>query len=86
MGFAGTLAAMFKAFPYKKIGMAASLNKDVFTINRTIVDNGVEYPVRSSGLSGVDVVNLNPDNRISFKNMIKRIQRIQGSQGGPVIR
>ena len=86
MGFAGTFAAMFKAFPYKKIGMAASLNNDVFTINGTIVENGVEYLVRRSGLSGVDVVNLNPDNRISFKDMIKRIQRIQGSQDGPVIR
>lgn len=86
MGFAGTFAAMFKAFPYKKIGMAASLNNDIFTINGTIAENGVEYLVRRSGLSGVDVVNLNPDNRISFKDMIKRIQRIQGSQGGPVIR
>ena len=66
--------------------MAASLNNDVFTINGTIVENGVEYLVRRSGLSGVDVVNLNPDNRISFKDMIKRIQRIQGSQSGPVIR
>ena len=86
MGFAGTFAAMFKAFPYKKIGMAASLNNDVFKINGTIVENGVEYLVRRSGLSGVDVVNLNPDNRISFKDMIKRIQRIQGSKDGPVIR
>jgi len=42
--------------------------------------------VKRSGFSGVDVVNLNPDNRASFKDMVKRIKRIKSSRQGPVVK
>ncbi len=86
MGMAGSFAKIFREFPYRKIGIAAKLDNDIFRVNGTIKENGTEYLVKKGGLSGVNVVNLNPDNRVSFKDMIKRIKRISGSQGGPEIR
>jgi hypothetical protein len=85
-GLAGSFARFFRDFPYWKIGIAASLENDVFRVNGTITEDGKEYLVKKSGFSGVDVVNLNPNNRISFKDMVKRIKRISGKGGGPVIR
>jgi hypothetical protein len=86
MGLAGSFAAIFREFPYRKIGIAATLENDLFRVNGTIKEGGREYLVKKGGFSGVDVVNLNPDNRISFKDMMKRIQRISSSRGGPVVR
>jgi len=86
VGLAGSFARFFREFPYWKIGIAASLENDVFRVNGTITEDGKEYLVKKSGFSGVDVVNLNPNNRISFKDMVKRIKRISGASGGPVIR
>ena len=86
MGLAGTVVTLFKEFSYSRIGVRASLYNDTFRINGTIRENEKEYLVKKGGLSGVDVVNLNPDNRISFKDMVKRIKRIQQSDSGPVVK
>jgi hypothetical protein len=85
MGAAGAIASFFKKFPYEKIGIRASLENDVFTVNGTIKEGGTEYLVKRGGFSGVNVVNQNPDNRVSFKDMVKRIKRI-GAKGGPVVK
>jgi hypothetical protein len=85
-GLAGNFAAFFKEFTYDRIGMRAVLENDIFQINGTVKENGVEYLVRKGGIPGVDVVNLNPENRISFKDMVKRIQRVTESGSGPVIK
>jgi hypothetical protein len=85
MGLAGAFASFFKKFPYEKIGIRTSLENDVFTVNGTIREGGTEYLVKRGRFSGVNVVNQNPDNRISFKDMVKRIKRI-GSKGGPVVK
>ena len=84
-GLAGTFVSFFKDFSYQKIGMVASLENDVFKINGTEKEAGVEYLVKKGGIPGVDVVNTNPNNRISFKDMMKRIKRIKGTQGEPLI-
>ena len=86
MGAAGILSSFFKKFPYKKIGVKASLENDVFRINGTIKERDKEYLVKRSSFSGVNVVNQNPDNRTSFKDMVKRIKRVTSSKGGPVIK
>ncbi|UCF86005.1 MAG: hypothetical protein JSV50_10335 [Desulfobacteraceae bacterium] len=86
MGLAGSFATLFKEFPYKKIGVRAFLENDVFRVNGTIKEEGNEYLVKRGGFSGVNVVNQNPDNRISFKDMVKRIKRIAAKGGGPVIK
>jgi len=85
MGLAGTFTSIFKKFPYEKIGIRAHLVNDVFTINGTIREDGTEYLVKRGGFSGVNVVNQNPDNRISFKDMVKRIKRITLKRG-PVVK
>jgi hypothetical protein len=86
VGVAGMFASVFKEFPYEKIGVHATLENDVFRINGTIQEGDTEYLVKRGLLSGVNVVNQNPDNQVSFKDMIKRIKRIKTSKGGPVIR
>jgi hypothetical protein len=86
MGLAGSFASMFRNFPYKKIGVRASLENDVFRINGTVKEGGKEYLVKRGGIFGVDVINQKPDNRVSFKDMIKRIKRVTASKSGPVVR
>jgi len=85
MGLAGAFVSFFKKFPYEKIGIQANLENDVFTVNGTIREGGTEYLVKRGSFSGVNVINQNPDNRISFKDMVKRIKRI-GSKGDPVVK
>jgi hypothetical protein len=86
MGFTGLITSFFKEFPYDKIGIRASLENDLFRINGTIREEGVEYLVRRAGLSGVNIVNQNPDNRIRFKDMVKRIKRVTSPKSGPVVK
>lgn len=86
VGLAGSFAMFFKEFPYKKIGLHASLENDVFKVNGTIKEGGNEFLVKRGGFSGVNVVNQNPDNRISFKDMVKRVKRITAKGSGPVIK
>ncbi len=86
MGLAGTFASLFKKFGYKKIGIEASLENDMFKVNGLVHENDREYLVKKSGLSGVDVVNSNPDNRIGFKDMVKRIKRVLNPNARPVVK
>jgi hypothetical protein len=81
----GVFASFFKEFPYEKIGIRASLENDLFRVNGTIKEGGKEYIVKRGGFSGVNVVNQNPDNRISFKDMVKRVKRVTTSGGGAVV-
>ncbi len=81
MGMAGRFASIFEEFRYKKIGIRASLENDIFRINGTIKEGEIEYIMKRGGFSGVNIVNHNPDNQISFKDMIKRIKRIYETQG-----
>jgi hypothetical protein len=86
MGFAGVITSFFKEFPYKKIGVHATLDNDIFKIRGTIKEDGKEFIVKRGGLSGVNVINQNPDNRIRFQDMVKRVKRITADKGGPVIK
>lgn len=86
VGAAGMFASLFKEFPYEKIGIRAALENDVFRINGTIKEGEKEYLVKRGFISGVNVINQNPDNRVSFKDMIKRLKRVTSSKSGPVVR
>ncbi|MFI5340890.1 MAG: hypothetical protein ACHQ7N_13765, partial [Candidatus Methylomirabilales bacterium] len=70
------ITQFFKEYPYSKIGFRCVLNNDQFSVNGTIHEGGKEYLVRRGFLRGVDVVNQNPDNVISFRDMQERTQRI----------
>jgi hypothetical protein len=86
MGIAGIMTSFFEEFPYEKIGIHASLENDVFQINGTIREGGTEYYVKGSGVPRVNIINVNPDNRIRFKDMVKRIRRVATSKSGPVVK
>ena len=86
IGLAGIFTSFFKEFPYKKIGVHAFLENDVFRINGTVKEGEKEYLIKRGSFSGVNVINQNPDNRISFKDMVKRIKRITASRSGPVVK
>jgi hypothetical protein len=61
---------------YEKIGLKCVLRNDVFTINGTIRKDRKEYFVSRAGFTGINVINMNPDNQISFKDMMERIKRV----------
>jgi hypothetical protein len=79
-GIAGVLKtgirSFFKEYPYSKIGIRCTLENDKFSVRGKIHSGGTEYLVRRAFLRGIDVVNQNPDNVISFKDMEERISRI----------
>jgi len=82
IGLAGALTSLFKEFPYDKIAIQASLENDIFRIGGPLKEGDKVYLVKRSGLSGVNVVNQDPDRQISFKDMMKRIKRVTESAAG----
>lgn len=65
-----------KDFPYSKIGFRCALKNDKFIVNGTIIEGDKEYLVRRGLFRGVDVVNQNRNNVISFRDMEERVKRI----------
>ena len=79
------ITRFFRDYPYRKIGFRCVLANDQFSVNGTIHEGGTEYLVRRGFLRGVDVVNRNPENVISFKDMQERVGRLaRPAQGEPV--
>ena len=68
-------------FGYAKIGIFCSLKNDMFTLRGTIREKGVEFLVKRSWLFGISVVNKKTRNRIRFKDMMSRLERIGQSEG-----
>jgi hypothetical protein len=69
-----------RGFRYKKIGIASTLKNDTFTLNGTIHEKGVEYLVKKPALFGINVINRMPDKKISFKEMMSRLERVRHSE------
>jgi hypothetical protein len=67
---------LFREYPYRRIGLRCTLKNDRFTVRGTIHEDGREYLVRRGLLRGVDVVNQNPENVISFRDMQERLRRL----------
>jgi len=85
VGFSAIFTSFFKTFNYEKIGIRSTLNNDLIRINGTIVEDKKEYIMKGSALAGVNIINQNPNNRIRFIDMIKRVKRITEGEK-PVIR
>lgn len=66
----------FESFPYAKLGIYCKLENDVFTLRGTIHQDGVEYLIRKGFFRGIDVINQNPENRIRWKQMLRRLKTI----------
>lgn len=71
----------FKDFPYSRIGIRSVLRNDQFMVNGTIIEGDKEYLVRRGFFRGVDVINQNRNNAISFRDMEERIKRISRPAG-----
>ncbi|MBI5585309.1 MAG: hypothetical protein HY892_15965 [Deltaproteobacteria bacterium] len=72
----------FQDYAYQEIGLSCRLLDDTFTLRGTIFEGGTEYLVKSPGWYGIDVINQNPENEISFSDMLERLRRI-GSKKDP---
>ncbi|MDX9745712.1 MAG: hypothetical protein WCX84_07395 [Syntrophales bacterium] len=72
----GGVNRFFKSYPYREIGFRCTLADDVFTLRGLIHQGGTEYLVRRSPFRGIDIINQNPDNSISFKDMSERVGRL----------
>jgi hypothetical protein len=73
-----------RGFHYAKIGIVSTLRNDAFTLNGTIHEKGLEYLVKRSALFGIDVVNRMPETKISFKDMMSRLERVGRSENPEV--
>ena len=67
----------FKSFGYSYLGLSCTLKNDVFTLHGLKKKGKYEYIVKKGGLTGVDVINRNPHNRINFGDMMERLERIR---------
>jgi len=76
----GGLTSLFREFPYSQIGFKCTLRNDEFTIRGTVEAGGKEYLVKRGWLRGVDIVNQNRDNKISFQDMQERLKRVMDSE------
>ncbi|MFZ2052608.1 MAG: hypothetical protein WAU81_00290, partial [Candidatus Aminicenantales bacterium] len=84
-GGAGQFFMRFiRGFRYAKIGIVSTLKNDTFTLNGTIHENGVEYLVKKPALFGINVINRMPDKKISFKEMMSRLERVGQSEAQTV--
>ena len=78
------ISSFFKEYPYSRIGIKCILENDKFHLNGKIHEGGKEYFIRRGFLRGIDMVNMSPDNTISFQDMQERIWRIFKKDGdGP---
>jgi len=78
----------FKEYPYSRIGIQCTLENDSFNIRGKIREGGKEYLIRRAFLRGIDVVNMDPGNMVSFKDMQERVSRVfqKGKDGsGPTV-
>ena len=73
------IGRFFKTYSYSKIGIHCTLKNDIFTLRGLIKKGNIEYLVKRGFPFGVDVINRNPEGKISFRDMLDRLKRI-GSQ------
>ncbi len=76
----GMFSEFFKEFSYAGIGLECTLDHDLFIIRGLIREDGIEYIIKKPLLFGINVINSNPKNLISFSDMLKRLKRISGSR------
>lgn len=73
----------FKEYPYRQMGIRCDLENDNFHIRGKIIESGNEYLIRRGFFRGIDVINRDPENMVSFKDMQERVSRVF-KRGGKV--
>ena len=80
------MTKVFEAFPYEAMGFSCTLRNDTFSVRGLVREGGVEYLVKRPLIRGINVINRNLENKISFSDMLERIQRVRGGGKGPDVR
>ncbi|CCO23761.1 hypothetical protein [Maridesulfovibrio hydrothermalis] len=75
----GMFSQFFKEFGYAGLGLECTLDNDLFKIRGLIREDKVEYIIKRPTFFGINVINSNPENRISFADMLKRLKRVIGN-------
>ena len=75
-GVSSLLESFMNDLSYEEIGIQCVLKNDTFKVNGIVYKKNKEYFISRGGLFGIDVVNANPDNQISFKDMMERVKRV----------
>ncbi|TIH13271.1 hypothetical protein D0S45_15845 [Marinifilum sp. JC120] len=75
----GMFSQFFKEFGYAGLGLECTLDDDIFKIRGLIRDDDIEYIIKRPPLFGINVINSNPENLISFSDMLKRLKRVIGN-------
>ncbi len=79
------MTTFFKSFSYDRIGIRCTLKNDFFSLEGLIKEGKTEYLIRRRGIKGVNVINKQSPNLISWREMInrlKRIKRVESTEGG----
>jgi len=76
-GYASVAIPFFKTFPYSKIGFYAKLKNGIFYLNGLYKDKNNEYIIKRAFLIGINVINMNKNNHISWDDMLDRIKRVK---------
>lgn len=77
---------LFGDFGYTKLGLMIGLKGSMCTIRGLHREGGVEYILKRSGLTGVDVTNANPENAMPFADLLVRIKKIMNKESSPQVR
>jgi hypothetical protein len=77
---------LFGDFGYTKLGLMIGLKGSMCTIRGLHHEGGVEYILKRSGLTGVDVINANPENAMPFADLLVRIKKIMNKEMRPQVR
>ncbi|OPY64306.1 MAG: hypothetical protein A4E63_03535 [Syntrophorhabdus sp. PtaU1.Bin050] len=72
----GGLNRFFKEYPYSRIGILCTLENDNFHVRGTIREGNKEYLMRRALFRGIDIINRDPENTISFRDMQERVSRV----------
>lgn len=75
----------FQEYSYEKIGIWAKLQHDTFFLRGMLRRGDQELFLKGRGLPRLDIVNHAPPQGVSFKEMVKRLQRIGATSGSPKI-
>lgn len=76
-GYASIAIPFFRNFSYSKIGFSAKLKNNMFYFHGLYKNGDKEYIIKKGFLTGIDVINMNRNNQISWQDMLERIERIK---------
>ncbi|SFM84698.1 hypothetical protein [Thermodesulforhabdus norvegica] len=74
------MTTFFKEFPYDRIGIRCTLKNDQFSVRGLIKEGDTEYLIRKRGIRGINVINRQSPNVISWNEMIRRLKRIERAE------